>query len=92
MNNKAKGSRRERQTMKLLESAGYACMKAGASLGIFDVIGISSTDMVCVQVKSGRNPGSVEMEALKEFKVPPNCRKLIHVWKDRSHTPIIKEL
>ncbi len=78
--------------MKILESAGYCCVKAGASLGIFDILGLSSTDMVCVQVKSNRGPGSVELETLKNFKVPPNCRKLLHIWIDRSREPIVKEL
>jgi Holliday junction resolvase len=66
-NAKAKGSRNERKTMALLEAAGYVCTKAGASLGIFDVIGISSQDTVCVQVKSNAWPGSVEMETLRGF-------------------------
>lgn len=46
----AKGSRKERRTITMLEAAGYVCMKAGASLGVFDVIGIGSQDIVLVQV------------------------------------------
>ena len=92
MNAKAKGSRNERKTIKLLEATGYACMKAGASLGVFDVIGISSADMVCVQVKSNRWPSSAEMETIALFPVPPNCRKLVHVWLDRQATPKVREI
>jgi Holliday junction resolvase len=51
-NSKAKGSRNERKTTRLLESAGYLCIKAGASLGVFEVIGISHSDFIAVQVKS----------------------------------------
>jgi hypothetical protein len=92
MNAKAKGSRNERKTIKLLEAVGYACMKAGASLGVFDVIGISLAEMVCVQVKSNRWPSSAETEAIALFPVPPNCRKLVHVWMDRQSVPKIKEI
>jgi hypothetical protein len=52
MNAKRKGSKNEWRTISLLESAGYACMKAGASLGAFDVIGVGSQDFVLAQVKS----------------------------------------
>lgn len=92
MNCKAKGSRNERKTIRLLEAAGYACMKAGASLGVFDVIGISSADMICVQVKSNRWPSSAEMETIQLFPVPPNCRKLVHRWDDRKSLPHTKEV
>ena len=37
MNKKSKGSRRERQTIELLQTQGYACTKSGGSLGVFDV-------------------------------------------------------
>src|ERR1041385_1352231 len=72
MNAKAKGSRCERRTIAMLEAAGYKCMKAGASLGVFDVIGIGSHDVVLVQVKSNRWPLECEMEALRLFPVPAN--------------------
>jgi hypothetical protein len=36
MNCKGKGSRCEHKSKRLLEAAGYAGMKAGASLGVFD--------------------------------------------------------
>lgn len=92
MNTKAKGSRNERRTIKLLEAAGYSCMKAGASLGVFDVIGISSQDVVLCQVKSNEWPRSVEMEAIELFKTPPNCRKLVHRWRDRQRLPDVREV
>lgn len=92
MNAKAKGSRNERKTIRLLEAAGYACMKAGASLGVFDVIGVGPTDLVLVQCKSNRWPSEVEMEALREFKAPSNCKKLVHRWLDRRHLPDVREI
>ncbi len=92
MNAKAKGSRNERKTIALLEAAGYACMKAGASLGVFDVIGIGSQDIVLCQVKSNRWPLEVEMETLRLFKAPSNARKLVHRWCDRQRNPDVREI
>lgn len=92
MNRKAKGNRNEYKTIRLLESLGYECFRMAGSLGRFDVIGISASDVLLVQVKSNRLPGSVEIEAIKELLTPLNCRKLIHVWQDRKRLPIVKEI
>jgi Holliday junction resolvase len=91
-NSKAKGSRNERRTMALLETAGYRCAKSGGSLGAWDVIGIGSTDFVVVQVKSNAWPGSAEMETLKGFAVPSNTKRLVHRWRDRKQKPDVREL
>jgi len=92
MNAKAKGTRNEHRSMRLLEAAGYRCTRAAASLGTWDVIGISATDVVLVQVKSSSWPGSVEMEGLEEFHAPFNARKLIHRWRPRQRTPDVREV
>ena len=91
-NAKAKGSRNERRSIKLFEALGYECTKAGGSLGKFDVIAISSQETVCVQVKSNSWPGSVEMEGLRMFKKHPNCRVIVHRWRDHQRTPDVREL
>lgn len=91
-NTKRKGSRNERRTIRLLEGAGYVCTKAGGSLGVWDVIAIGPTDIVLVQVKSNAWPGSVEMEALRLFRAPPNARKLVHRWRDRQRMPDTREV
>jgi hypothetical protein len=91
-NRKAKGSRNERRTRDLLETAGYQCTKAGGSLGAWDVIGIGSNDFVLVQVKSNDWPGSTEMETLRNFTVPPNTKRLVHRWRDRQRMPDVREL
>lgn len=91
MNRKAKGNRNEYKTMRLLESLGYECFRMAGSLGAFDVIGISASDVLLVQVKSNRLPCSVEIEAIKLFKTPDNCRKIVHVWKDRQRLPLVKD-
>jgi Holliday junction resolvase len=92
VNAKGKGTRNEHRSMALLEAAGYACTRAAASLGAWDIIGIGSTDIVLCQVKTRDFPGVEEMEGLREFRCPPNCRKLIHRWRDRQLQPDTKEI
>jgi hypothetical protein len=84
VNAKRKGTRNEHRSMALLEAAGYACTRAAASLGVFDIVGIGPTDVVLVQCKTRDYPGAVEMEAIRNFPAPANCRKLIHRWRDRQ--------
>ena len=78
--------------MALLEAAGYRCVRSGGSLGEWDVVGISSLDVVLVQVKSNRNPGTLELAALRESCAWPHVRRLVHVWKDHARSPIVTEL
>jgi hypothetical protein len=92
MNTKAKGSRQEHRSIELLEAAGYACTRAAASLGVFDIIGIGPTDVVLVQVKSRDWPGAAEMEFIRNFPCPSFCRKIVHRWVDRKKLPDVKQL
>lgn len=92
MNCKRKGTRNEHRSIAILEAAGYACTRAAASLGAWDVIGIGSADMVLLQVKTRDWPGSAEMESLTNFLCPPNCRRLIHRWRDRQRQPDVREV
>jgi hypothetical protein len=92
MNAKAKGTRNEHRSRLLLEAAGYAVTRAAASLGAWDLIGVGSTDVVLVQVKTRDWPGAVEMETLSTFPVPSNCRRLVHRWCDRQRVPDVREV
>jgi Holliday junction resolvase len=92
MNAKAKGSRNERRSRVILESAGYVVTRAAASLGCWDLVGIGSTDIVLVQCKTRDWPSAVELEALQLFPAPPNARKLVHRWRDRERRPDVREL
>ena len=89
MNAKRKGTKNEHRSMRLLESSGYSCTRAAASLGTWDVVGIGPTDVVLLQVKSNRGPSPAEREQMQLFQAPPNCRKLIHVWRDRQRIPLV---
>jgi Holliday junction resolvase len=92
MNAKGKGTRNEHRSIRLLEAAGYQCTRAAASLGAWDIVGIGSTDVVLVQVKTRDWPGVAETETLKLFPAPANCRKLVHRWRDRQRVPDVREV
>lgn len=91
-NAKAKGTRNEHKSMAIFEQTGYSCTKAAGSLGVWDFIGIGPTDFVVCQVKSNDWPGKMEMETMREFKVPSNCRKLVHRWRDYARVPDVRVL
>jgi|ERR1035437_588285 hypothetical protein len=88
----AKGARREHDTMRLLEAAGYVCLRAAGSHGAFDVMAFSTNDVRLVQVKSRDWPGAVEMAALRAFPAPPNTRKEVHRWRDGVRTPDVRHV
>lgn len=92
MNCKRKGARNEYKSIRLLESLGYSCIRSAASMGPFDVVAISESDIVLLQVKSNDWPGSLEMESIRMFPSPPNSRKLIHRWRDRQPLPDVREI
>jgi Holliday junction resolvase len=93
MNGKAKGSRAERRAMRILEAAGYHCTKAGASLGVFDVLALGPHDIKAIQVKSGtKYCSALEREALHLLAVPANVSKEIWRFPDRCRVPLIERL
>jgi Holliday junction resolvase len=92
MNAKAKGSRNEHRSMAILEASGYRCTRSAASLGEWDIVGVSADGFILCQVKSRDWPSVEEMETLRAFRVPANCRKLIHRWRDRVRLPDVREL
>ena len=89
---KRKGARNEHRSRRLLEAAGYCVTRAAGSLGAWGLVGVSATDTVLVQVKSNRAPSPVERETLAGFACPANCKRLIHVWRDRQKWPEVMEL
>jgi hypothetical protein len=74
---KAKGTRNEHKTVKYLEAIGYCCTRAAGSLGLWDIIAISRSQVKLIQVKSNRWPPPHEREALELFECPvvPNRQR-----------------
>lgn len=97
---KAKGARSEHKTIKYLTAQGYACTKAGGSLGAWDVIAIGADDVQLVQVKSNAWPRKAEMTVLENFVVPKTTnhvldrvvKKVVHRWRDGQKLPDVREL
>jgi len=94
MNAKAKGSRLERKTLRLLESAGYQCLRSAASLGLFDIIAASRLGMRFIQVKANTWPRPDEREELKAAagKLPPNSCVECWRWDDGKQEPMIRHI
>jgi len=93
MNAKRKGSRAEHRAMRILEQAGYRCTRAGASLGLFDVLALGAHDVKAIQVKSGtKYCSAVEREQLELVQVPANVSKEIWRFPDRCKAPLIERL
>jgi len=62
MNAKAKGSRNEHKSIKLLEAAGYRCTRAAASLGIFDIVAIGADELPQAHSRVERSPARAGSE------------------------------
>lgn len=89
-NTKQKGNRNERRSMEYLEQRGFRCCRSAASLGVWDIIGIGTSSIVLVQVKSNRWPLTAEMNTLREFQAPYNCQRVVHRWDDYDSEPKIR--
>jgi uncharacterized protein with GYD domain len=89
---KRKGTRNEHRSRAVLEAAGYRVTRAAGSLGEWDLVGIGTTDVVLVQVKTRDWPGTRERAVLADFPVPPMVRKLCHRWPPRQRRPDVRTL
>lgn len=92
MTAKAKGTRNEHRSKAVLEAAGYNVTRAAGSMGAWDLVGVSATDVTLCQVKTRDWPGAAEIEWLRTFPAPATCRKLLHRWRDRQRQPDVEEL
>ena len=79
--------------MRILESDGYTCTRASASLGLFDVIAIGPVDVKLVQVKSGsKYLSAIEREQIQNLVVPANVSRECWRFPDRVRAPLIERL
>ena len=90
MNAKAKGARRERQARTILETAGYYVVKAGGSLGVFDLVALGPQGARLVQVKSNEKPRPAERKRLELFPRFPYTSKELWVFYDYQKEPTIE--
>jgi Holliday junction resolvase-like predicted endonuclease len=90
MNAKAKGTRNEHKTRRYLEKRGWRCVRAGGSLGAFDLIAFSRKGIRFIQVKSNRGAGPLERQRLRQAKAewcPEGSSVEIWVWRDYARGP-----
>jgi Holliday junction resolvase len=92
MNAKAKGNRNEYRSRNRHIAAGAAVVRAGGSLGLFDLIALYGDCAWLIQVKSNRWPGGEEMHALVSFVCPRYARKVIERWDDYARVPLVREI
>lgn len=94
INAKRKGARQELRTKHLLEQSGYKGVKAGGSLGEFDLVMMRPGSIRLIQVKSNRRPPPAEREAIAEYELKTGdtvtVSKEIWVWKDYVREPNIE--
>jgi Holliday junction resolvase len=92
MNAKRKGARSEYKARRILEAAGYTVLKAGGSLGLFDLVALGPQDVRCIQVKCNRGCSPAEREQLELLLVCDKVSKEIWRFKDRIRDPLIERL
>jgi hypothetical protein len=79
--------------MRILEAAGYVCTRAGASLGLFDVVAVGAADVRLVQVKAGtKYLSAIEREQITALVVPANVSRECWRFPDRARAPLIERL
>jgi len=95
---KAKGNRLERKAKAYYQNQNYLCVKAGGSLGRFDLICLAippydydKPAYILSQVKANRCSKS-ERSLIKNFPVPPGTFTVKHIiiYKDYSRSPQIE--
>ena len=90
MNTKAKGSRREREVRDIFRKEGYHVIKAGASLGVMDLICVwkdFSKHPIGIQVKSTRisKAERTEIEVLEIGIIK-------EIWIKKDRKPWIRDI
>ena len=91
MNAKDKGTRNERRARALLESSGYSVVRAGRSLGVFDLVAFGRKGVVFVRVRTNRGLGVTERARLERVdNLPAGASKQIWLFRDLCTDPSIE--
>jgi hypothetical protein len=77
--------------MRILEAAGYYCIRSAGSHGFFDIVAFNSTGMRLVQCKTNGHVTALDREGLQEFKdLPPGCSKELWIFYTGKSKPTIE--
>lgn len=94
MTNYRQGRAAEYRSIRVLEAAGYRCVRTAGSHGMWDVIGFGPVDCVLVQVKRGGKPAVNQIISEmrdEQTRLPANVRQMIHYWPVRASAPVVYE-
>lgn len=94
---KAKGARIERKVKAWIEKAGYYAVKAGGSLGAFDLVAVKpQCAPLLLQVKGGKRPrvSLSERLCLQNWAnvLGPGYDVQIVCWTDYAREPVFEKL
>lgn len=87
MNSKRKGARSEWKIRDIYEKGGWYVVKAGGSLGLFDLVCLHPDyGTHLVQVKTNRSPSPAERTRLVGFQCHSSWTKKLAIVNDRAET------
>lgn len=90
MSNGRRGADAERRCVVELKSAGYSALRSAASKGPYDVVAISSSEVLLIQLKRTKKFSKVsykkEIDAMVALPIPPGgvVKKQLWCWVDRE--------
>ena len=91
--NYRKGRRAEYRTRRLLEGAGFMCVRSAGSKGAVDLVAFDRVSLKFLQVKAGRGRLTpAERATFELLPVPVNVTKEVWFWRPRASAPTIERL
>lgn len=93
MSTATKGRAAEHRTRKVLEAAGYTCVRSAASKGRIDLVAWNTQHLRLIQVKRGGGRATpLERELLQTLDRPPGTSVELWRWPLYSREPVIEIL
>lgn len=86
-----RGRNNEYRAIKILECAGYRCIRSAGSHGMWDIHAYSKVGARYIQVKTNGHITDVEREKLELFEdLPPGSTKELWIFWDGKQVPTIE--
>lgn len=96
MNTRQKGRKNELKAKAILEAEGWDVQLApnpskwslqNDLFGLWDLIAVNSTRILCVQVKTNQPMYGKQLDRYQAWQCPPNVTKQMWVFHDRQKDP-----
>lgn len=89
--NYIRGRNNEYKAIRLLQKAGYDCIRSAGSHGTWDIIAYNSNGIRFIQVKTNDCVTALDLESIQEFNnIPPNSTKELWTFYNRKSSPKIE--